>query len=89
VSEIVRQGSAAQAAATAATADVPAVAFGPVRNGEAATFTALVARAQAGDRAAFGLLVERRVDGAFRTARAILGNEADARDASQEAFLRA
>jgi RNA polymerase sigma-70 factor (ECF subfamily) len=91
VSEIVRQGSAVQAAATVATAaaDVPAVAVGPLRNGEAATFTALVTRAQAGDRAAFGMLVERRVDGAFRTARAILGSESDARDATQEAFLRA
>jgi RNA polymerase sigma-70 factor, ECF subfamily len=50
---------------------------------------ALVARAQAGDRAAFEQLVERRLDRAFRTARAIMGNDADARDATQEAFLRA
>jgi RNA polymerase sigma-70 factor (ECF subfamily) len=53
------------------------------------TFVALVVRAQAGDRAAFEQLVDRRLDRAFRTARAILGNEADARDATQEAFLRA
>jgi len=50
---------------------------------------ALVERAQAGDRAAFERLVERRLDRAYRTARAILGNEADARDATQEAFLDA
>ena len=52
-------------------------------------YVALVVRAQAGDRAAFTRLIERRVDGSFRMARAILGNEADARDATQEAFLRA
>ena len=50
---------------------------------------ALVQRAQAGDRAAFGALMEQRVDRAYRTARAILGNEADARDATQDAFLDA
>jgi RNA polymerase sigma-70 factor (ECF subfamily) len=36
---------------------------------------------------AFEALVARRLDRAFGTARAILGNEADARDATQEAFL--
>jgi len=50
---------------------------------------ALVERAKAGDRAAFQLLVERHIDHAYRTARAILGNDADARDATQDAFLSA
>ena len=49
----------------------------------------LVERARSGDRIAFEALVEGRLDQAFRTARAILGNEADARDATQEAFLHA
>lgn len=38
---------------------------------------------------AFGQLVEHRVDRAYRIARAILGNDADARDATQDAFLDA
>lgn len=49
----------------------------------------LVARAGGGDHLAFGQLVETRLDRAFRTANAILGNEADARDATQEAFTSA
>jgi RNA polymerase sigma-70 factor (ECF subfamily) len=49
----------------------------------------LVERARAGDRAAFSALLERRVDRAYGTARAILGNESDARDATQEAFVHA
>jgi RNA polymerase sigma-70 factor (ECF subfamily) len=49
----------------------------------------LVERAQAGDRSAFEALVEQRLDRAFRTARAILGSEADARDATQETFIHA
>jgi RNA polymerase sigma factor (sigma-70 family) len=56
---------------------------------EADGHVALVVRAQAGDRVAFTRLIERRIDGSFRTARAILGNEADAHDATQEAFLHA
>ncbi len=50
---------------------------------------ALVERARAADHAAFEALVTRRADTAFRTAFAILRNEADARDATQDAFLRA
>ncbi len=42
-----------------------------------------------GDRLAFEQLVEGRVDRIFRTACAILGNEADAHDATQEAFVAA
>ena len=49
----------------------------------------LVERAGRGDQDAFGILVEGRVEHAFRTATAILGNEADARDATQDAFTSA
>jgi RNA polymerase sigma-70 factor (ECF subfamily) len=48
----------------------------------------LVDRARGGDRAAFEALVDVRLGSAFRTAMAILGNEADARDATQDAFVR-
>lgn len=50
---------------------------------------ALAARAQAGDREAFGELVTRYAAQARRVARAILGNEADADDAAQDGFLSA
>lgn len=46
----------------------------------------LVERARAGDVDAFTLLVDGRLEGMFRTAMAILGREADARDATQEAL---
>ena len=49
----------------------------------------LVEMAARGDRHAFEQIVEGRVDRIFRTACAILGNEADARDATQEAFIAA
>jgi len=52
-------------------------------------FIALVERAQAGDRGALEALVRQRLDQSYRTARAILGNDADARDATQEAFVHA
>ena len=48
----------------------------------------LVERARRGDHDAFADLVDRRLAATFRTALAILGNEADARDATQEIFLR-
>jgi len=48
----------------------------------------LVRRAQDGDADAFDLLVSRRVTAAFRTAWAILRDETDARDATQEAFFQ-
>jgi len=51
--------------------------------------TPLVERARRGDHDAFAALVDRRLAATFRTAIAILGNEADARDATQEIFLRA
>ena len=50
--------------------------------------TALVERARRGDHDAFTALVDRRLAATFRTALAILGNESDARDATQEIFLR-
>jgi RNA polymerase sigma-70 factor (ECF subfamily) len=49
----------------------------------------LAGQARAGDEAAFAALVEPRLDRTLRTARAILGNEADARDATQDAFISA
>ena len=56
-----------------------------IRTGE----TLLVERARRGDREAFADLVDGRLAATFRTAMAILGNESDARDATQEIFLRA
>jgi len=47
----------------------------------------LLNRARAGDREAFELIVVAKGEPLFRTALAILGNEADARDATQEAFI--
>src|SRR6059036_679936 len=49
----------------------------------------LVARAVAGERAAFGMLVERYAGVARRVARAVLGNPEDADDAAQDAMLSA
>lgn len=49
----------------------------------------LIARAGRGDADAFGLLVASRMPGMLRLARAILRNESDARDATQEAFVSA
>jgi RNA polymerase sigma-70 factor (ECF subfamily) len=48
-----------------------------------------VARARSGDAAAFEALVEARVGPMTRTAMAILGSEADARDAVQDALVTA
>ena len=47
----------------------------------------LVSAAKAGDRAAFEALLTSRLDRTYRTARAILGNEPDARDTVQDAWL--
>ena len=46
-------------------------------------------RARAGDRDAFDALVAAHLSSTFRTALAILDSEADARDACQDAFLKA
>ena len=53
------------------------------------THVALVRRAATGDTAAFEQLVAARADRSFRIARAILGNDADASDATQDAFVAA
>lgn len=45
--------------------------------------------ARRGDRAAYDVLVRRKVESVYRTARTILGNDADAEDATQEAFVAA
>jgi RNA polymerase sigma-70 factor (ECF subfamily) len=49
----------------------------------------LIERARRGDRAAYDAVVRRKVETVYRTARAILGNDADADDATQETFLGA
>jgi RNA polymerase sigma-70 factor (ECF subfamily) len=49
----------------------------------------LIERARAGDIEAFDELARRRVDRLYRTALAIVRNESDARDATQEALVAA
>lgn len=49
----------------------------------------LLVRAGAGDREAFESIVLAKTEPLFRTALAIMGNEADARDATQETFVAA
>lgn len=49
----------------------------------------LIERARAGDRDAFQALVQLKVQAVYRTSLAILGNPADAEDATQEAFVAA
>ncbi len=49
---------------------------------------AAVAAVQAGDRDAFRLLVERHSRSVFRLAYRMTGNEQDAEEVVQEAFLR-
>lgn len=49
----------------------------------------LVARAATGDGVAFGTLMRRHNQLMFRTARSILGSDAEAEEAVQEAYLRA
>jgi RNA polymerase sigma-70 factor (ECF subfamily) len=51
--------------------------------------TELVQRAREGDRAAFRVLVERHQRASYALAMGMLRHEADARDALQEAFLKA
>jgi RNA polymerase sigma-70 factor, ECF subfamily len=68
--------------------DVAVVTIAIARTG-AAVEMSLAERARHGDREAFERLVDARLASTFRIAMAILGNEADARDATQEAFLRA
>ncbi|RPH36211.1 MAG: RNA polymerase sigma factor [Chloroflexi bacterium] len=49
----------------------------------------LISRARDGDRDAFAQIIETRAHRLLRTARAILGNEADAYEAAQEALIAA
>lgn len=49
----------------------------------------LIERARRGDRTAYEEIVRREVATVYRTARAILGNHADASDATQEALIGA
>lgn len=55
----------------------------------AAEDAALVRRARDGDQAAFGALVRRHLPAAHAAALAVLGDAADAEDASQDAFVAA
>ena len=59
------------------------------RDASDTTHEALIGRACRGDAEAFGTIVAARLPDMLRLARAILGNEADARDATQEAFVSA
>src|SRR5262245_9293589 len=63
----------------------------PASNGAgmAGDDAAFVARAQAGDREAFRVLVDRHGRSAFRLAFRVTGNEGDAEDVVQEGFLKA
>ena len=62
---------------------------GAKRMGSEADDRELVAKTLAGDRAAFGELVERYAGQARRVARAVLGDPDDADDAAQDGFLSA
>lgn len=85
---MLRRGVVATTAELADASDAAAIP-GAFAAPAASWTVTLVERAQAGDKMAFGQLVEHRVDRAYRIARAILGNDADARDATQDAFLDA
>jgi RNA polymerase sigma-70 factor, ECF subfamily len=60
-----------------------------VRNAATSADEALVRRARLGDAAAFNSLVAKRIDRCYRLAWSILLNDADAADATQDAFLAA
>lgn len=61
----------------------------PVRMGNNSADSDLVVQTLSGDRAAFGILVERYTPQARRVARAVLGDPDDADDAAQDGFLSA
>lgn len=63
--------------------------FAAAQRLDASGADALVQRAAHGDATAFDLLVATRVDRCHRLAYSILGNEADAADATQEGFVSA
>jgi RNA polymerase sigma-70 factor (ECF subfamily) len=52
------------------------------------TDEAIVQQVARGDKAAYRLIVERYQNVVFACARAVTGNDADAKDAAQEAFIR-
>ena len=60
-----------------------------LRDGASIADDVLITRAAHGDADAFGLLVADRMPGMLRLARTIVRNEADARDATQDAFVSA
>src|SRR5213594_3723798 len=62
---------------------------GAARMGSSEEDKGLVAKSLAGDRDAFGVLVERHAAQARRVARAVLSDPDDADDAAQDAFLSA
>jgi len=68
--------------------DLPARAGSLGDSSIGAAEAALIERARRGDHDAFADLVDARLAATLRTATAILGNEADARDATQEIFIR-
>jgi RNA polymerase sigma-70 factor, ECF subfamily len=68
---------------------IPATLPATPQRRAAAGEAALVAAARSGDRAAFEAIMRRHNRQMFRTARAILRNDADAEDAVQEAYLKA
>lgn len=61
----------------------------PAQGSADAEESALLTRARAGDRAAFGAVVERHRERSFRAALLIVRDPEDARDLTQEAFIRA
>src|SRR2546425_1149534 len=80
------RGAAAATMTTMASEAQPPGGAPRIEHGDEA---ALVARARAGDRAAFGVLVERYAAPARRVARAVLDDPDDADDAAQDALLAA
>src|SRR2546421_6902199 len=79
----------AEAGAPSAPASPSQPPGGAKRMGSEADDRGLVAKTLAGDRAAFGELVERYAGQARRVARAVLGDPDDADDAAQDGFLSA
>ncbi|PYP10375.1 MAG: hypothetical protein DMD59_05810 [Gemmatimonadetes bacterium] len=82
-------GGAAVRAMSAEAPPPPQPPASPARMGNSADDKDLVARALAGDRDAFGVLVDRYAAQARRVARAVLGDPDDADDAAQDGFLSA
>src|SRR4051794_6911849 len=72
-----------------ATGGVPSRGVEAVEPRVSATDQELVARCRAGERDAFGELVDRYQQRLVRYVRGLVGNEEDARDVAQEAFVRA